>query len=125
LTALDGLRQLAWDGQVPLVVALFPVFDQPLDGNYSYLPLHRQVMEALRQRDIVATDLLAAYRGVDAARLAVVPFTDPHPNELAHRIASQHLADFLVEQELVPVTRQQRDRVELSLRPRKKMETGQ
>lgn len=125
LTALDGMRQLAWDAKAPLVVALFPVFDQPLDGDYSYLPLHRLVMNALRDRDIIATDLLPAYRGVAAVRLAVEPFTDPHPNELAHRIASQRLADFLVNEELVPVTGEQRDRVELSLRPRKRTETEQ
>lgn len=125
LTALDGLRQLAWDVEAPLVVAVFPVFDQQLGSSYSYRPLHLRVMAAMREREIVATDLLKAYRGVDATRLAVEPFTDPHPNELAHRIASQHLADFLVEQELVPVSREQRDRVELSLRPTKKARTEQ
>ena len=117
--ALDGFRQLAWDLEAPLVVALFPVFDQQFDAGYSYASLHETVMAALRQRDILALDLIEDYRGIDTERLAVVPFTDPHPNELAHRIASQRLAHFLVEERLVPISRQQRDRVELSLAPDK------
>ncbi|MCZ6728009.1 MAG: SGNH/GDSL hydrolase family protein [Acidobacteria bacterium] len=117
--ALDGFRQLSWEHNIPLAVLLFPIFDQQLDSSYSYRDLHRLVMNALRELDIPAVDLLPAYRGVDAVRLAVEPFTDPHPNELAHRIASQYLVDFLVREELVPITPTQRDRVELSL-PRRK-----
>lgn len=115
LEALDGFRQLGWDEKVPIAVAVFPVFDQQLDAGYSYRDLHTLVMAALAERDLPAVDLLPAYAGIDATRLAVEPFSDPHPNELAHRIASQYLADFLVRRELVPVTLEQARRVELSL----------
>jgi lysophospholipase L1-like esterase len=115
--ALAGFEALARGRQVPLVVTIFPIFDQQLDAGYSYRDLHQRVMAELRERDIRALDLLPAYRGVDAVRLAVEPFTDPHPNELAHRIASQVLADYLIEQELVPVGPSREAEVGLSLRP--------
>jgi len=115
--ALDGFRQLSREREVPLVSAVFPIFDQQLDHSYSYRDLHQTVMAAMEERDIPALDLLPAYRGVDATRLALEPFTDPHPGELAHRIASQHLAAFLVDQEVVPITQEQKAKFELFLRP--------
>lgn len=121
LAALDGFRQLSWDEKVPVVVAVFPVFDQQLDAGYSYRDLHAKVMAALAERDLPGVDLLPAYAGIDAVRLAVEPFTDSHPNELAHRIASQYLADELVQRGLVPITLEQERRLELSL-PRRQRE---
>lgn len=117
--AFDGFRQLAWEEKLPLVVAVFPVFDQQLDAGYSYRDIHETVMAALAEREIRAVDLLPAYTGIDAARLAVEPFSDPHPNELAHRIASQYLVDYLVRERLVPIPVEQLQRIELSL-PRRK-----
>lgn len=113
--ALDGFRQLAWEEKLAVVVAVFPVFDQQLDAGYSYRDLHTKVMAALAERDLPAVDLLPAYAGIDTVRLAVEPFSDPHPNELAHRIASQYLADHLVRQGLVPISVEQLERIELSL----------
>ncbi len=117
--ALDGFRELAWNRGVPLVAAVFPVFDQQIDEGYDYRDLHRLVMTELRLRDIPAIDLRHAYRGIDARRLAVDPFADPHPNELAHRIAAQTVARFLIENRLTPLDPQQAARLELSSpRPR-------
>lgn len=101
--ALDGLRGLASQWKVPVVAAIFPIFDQQLGPGYDYADLHELVGRALRERGFRTVDLLPAYRGVDAQRLAVEPFTDPHPNELAHRIASQALANYLLEKNLVPI----------------------
>jgi hypothetical protein len=47
-------------------------------------------------------DLLETYWGVDGRRLAVIPFTDAHPSELAHRIASDTILEFLIEKDLLP-----------------------
>lgn len=47
-------------------------------------------------------DLLEAYRGVDVYRLALVPYTDAHPNELAHRIAADFILDYLARARFVP-----------------------
>lgn len=101
--SLDTLRALASGWQAPVVAVIFPIFDQQLDGRYVYADLHRRIGAAMRERGFSSLDLLSAYEGVDAQRLAVEPFTDPHPNELAHRIASQTLAQYLLDEGLVPI----------------------
>jgi hypothetical protein len=52
--------------------------------------------------EIPVLDLLRTYRGIDARRLAVTPFTDPHPSELAHRIAADRLVKYLLKNGLIP-----------------------
>ncbi|MCB1035605.1 MAG: SGNH/GDSL hydrolase family protein [Acidobacteria bacterium] len=101
--AMDRLQSFAREEGAPVVAVVFPIFDQQLDGGYRYADLHRKVGEALAKRGFRVVDLLSAYRGVDAHRLAVEPFTDPHPNELGHRIASQVLAQYLLDEGLVPI----------------------
>jgi len=117
LSAFDDFQALAARRGIPLVAVIFPIFDQQLGASYSYRNLHTLAVGELEKRGIVTLDLLPAYAGIDAVRLAVEPFTDPHPNELAHRIASQQLAHFLVTEGLVPIDREQLQRIEFSLPP--------
>lgn len=115
LSAFDSFKALAERRGIPLVAVIFPIFDQQLDDGYSYRDLHALAASEFEKRGIPTLDLLPAYAGIDAVRLAVEPFTDPHPNELAHRIASQQLAHFLVTEGLVPIDRGQLQRIEFSL----------
>ena len=87
---------------VPVVLVIFPVFDSQLDDRYHYADLHRTVRRAGRKIGMQTLDLLPTFRGVDANRLANYPFTDPHPNELAHRMAADRIARFLLRKGLVP-----------------------
>ncbi len=102
LGALKRLRNLTHDRSIPLVLVVFPIFDSPMDDSYSYRDLHDKMREAGRSLEIPVLDLLEAYRGVDVYRLAVEPFADAHPNELAHRIAADAILDYLVRGRLVP-----------------------
>jgi len=115
--SLEELRQLAADRQARLVVAVFPIFDQQLDAGYSHRDLHATVMDELERLEIPALDLLPAYEGIDAVRLAVNPFVDGHPGELAHRIASQALTGYLVSNGFVPIDPRRLKAIELSLPP--------
>ncbi|MDX1385481.1 MAG: GDSL-type esterase/lipase family protein [Thermoanaerobaculia bacterium] len=87
------------DGSMALVV--FPVFDPRLAHDYPYADLHGIVADAGRSLRIPTLDLLPAYAGMDPRRLAVEPFSDPHPNELAHRIAAEAIAAFLQKESLL------------------------
>ena len=99
------LFQLFWDRieisdllaerRIPFVVALWPAFDSPIDDSYPYFWQHEQVMAMLQRLGIDAVDLRPLYDGVEPRRLVVTPFTDAHPNELAHRIAADFLADYV------------------------------
>lgn len=102
LRALESFRDLAHASSIPLVLVLFPVFDSPMSDAYAYADLHDKMREVGQSLGIPVLDLLEAYRGVDVYRLALVPYTDAHPNELAHRIAADAILDYLARARLVP-----------------------
>ena len=102
--AIAELREATEALGVPLVMVVMPVFDSQFDHQYRYRELHRKIARVARELEIPVLDLLATYRRVDARRLAVEPFTDPHPNELAHRIAADELTEYLLREGLVPAS---------------------
>lgn len=111
--ALRRMRVMAARRQIPIVVVVFPIFDSQLDGRYRYRDLHQLVLATAAELDIRAFDLLPIYEGIDARRLAVEPFTDPHPSELAHRLAADAILWYLVRQRLIPTPQAPRPQEEL------------
>lgn len=93
--ALQALHHHAATRGVPVVLVIFPIFDSQLDERYHYGDLHRTVRQAASRIGIATLDLLPAFDGVDARRLANHPFTDPHPSELAHRMAADRIGPYL------------------------------
>jgi hypothetical protein len=73
---------------VPLVVAIFPLFGNPLDAGYPFAELHERVGAAAAAAGAKVVDLLPAYRGLRWDLLVVDGVHDEHPNEIAHRIAA-------------------------------------
>ena len=102
LDALKSFRDLAHEKSIPMVLLVLPIFDSPMDDSYAYRDLHRKMREVGRSLGLPVLDLMEAYQGFDVYRLAVRPFTDAHPNELAHRIAADFILDFLARARLVP-----------------------
>jgi hypothetical protein len=101
--ALGRFQDYAVEHRIPLLVMVFPVFDGQVDEEYPYRAQHLQLEAAAAERGIAVLDLLRAFEGMDTRRLAVVPFTDPHPDEIAHRIAADELFDYLMERRWLPV----------------------
>ena len=93
VAALESIRDHLAERGIPLLVAVWPAFDAPFDDGYPYQLQHDQIMATLESLGIAAVDLRPLYEGVETRRLVVTPFTDAHPNELAHRIAADYLAD--------------------------------
>jgi lysophospholipase L1-like esterase len=77
---------------VPLVVAIFPLFGNPLDESYPFAAEHAKVAQAAAEAGARVVDLLPRYRGLDWRLLVVDGADDEHPNEIALRIASQAIA---------------------------------
>ena len=73
---------------VPLVVAIFPLFGNPLDDRYPFADIHARVGQVAAEAGAMVVDLLPFYRGVDWKLLVVDGADDEHPNEIAHRIAA-------------------------------------
>jgi lysophospholipase L1-like esterase len=81
---------------IRLLIVIHPIFDSQLDHRYRYRDIHETVVREAQELEIPVLDLLGHYEGIDARRLAVVPFTDAHPSELAHRIAADRILDFVL-----------------------------
>jgi hypothetical protein len=76
---------------VPLVVAIFPLFGNPLDESYPFRPVHEKVAAAAARAGGRVVDLLPVYEGLRWDVLVVDGARDEHPNEVAHRIAARFL----------------------------------
>lgn len=87
---------------VPLVVAIFPLFGNPLDEGYPFTAIHAEVARAAAAAGAGVVDLLPAYRGLRWELLVVNGAADEHPNEIAHRIAADTLLKAL--DDVVPWT---------------------
>jgi len=94
------LEELAREGEkseVPIGVVVWPHLGFPLDGRYPLTEIHRQVLWQLTRVRLQALDLLEAFRGADHYRLQAVPVYDPHPSEIAHRMAAEAIFEWLVD----------------------------
>lgn len=100
--AMAAFGAAAAEREVPLLLVIFPVFDSQLDDSYSYRRLHNKMTSAAHQMGIEVLDLLGGFRGMDGRRLALTPYTDPHPSELAHRVAADLIEGYLMNRGLVP-----------------------
>jgi hypothetical protein len=89
--ALRRMGGLCREKGVPFVVAIFPLFGNPLDDRYPFAEIHAKVGQAAGEAGAKVVDLLPAYRGLRWEMLVVDGVNDEHPNEIAHRIAANVL----------------------------------
>ena len=90
-TALKRMGERCRAHGVPFVVAIFPLFGNPLDERYPFTPIHEKVGRAAADAGARVVDLLPTYRGLRWDVLVVNGVDDEHPNEIAHRIAANVL----------------------------------
>ncbi len=90
--ALKAMGGMCRERGVPLVVAIFPLFGNPLDDGYPFADIHAKVGQVAAEAGAMVVDLLPFYRGVDWRLLVVDGADDEHPNEIAHRIAAQAIS---------------------------------
>ncbi len=86
--SLSAIGALGRERGVPVLVAIFPLFGNPLDERYPFADVHAKVAQAAAQAGARVVDLLPAYRGLRHELLVVNGDLDEHPNEIAHRIAA-------------------------------------
>jgi hypothetical protein len=91
--ALLTLRGDALRWKFRIVVAIFPVLWDL--GDYPLADVHKLVTDSFKSLGVEYIDLLDVFRGRDAESLWVHP-TDQHPNEIAHRLAAQRIAEYLL-----------------------------
>lgn len=86
------LKRDTLDWKARMVVVVFPVLWQ-LDA-YPLEDIHTKLATEFKRLGLESLDLLDAFRGKDAESLWVHP-TDQHPNEIAHTIAAEKIAEYL------------------------------
>lgn len=86
--ALLAMGAMCRERGVPFVVAIFPLFGNPLDEGYPFDEVHARVRQAAEKAGAKVVDLREVYRGLRWDILVVDGVDDEHPNEIAHRIAA-------------------------------------
>ncbi len=66
-------------------------------GRYPLQFAHDHIHEICDGLGVEYIDLLPAFRGTRPDRMQVIPGIDPHPSEIAHRIAAEAIVDYLLE----------------------------
>jgi lysophospholipase L1-like esterase len=100
-----GVRQIAEAckaAKVPLVSTVFPLFSYPLDSEYPFKEAHMVIHTELEANAVPYLDLFNAYKGIPSIRLTADPVRDPHPNEIAHRIAADEMYEWMKRKKILP-----------------------
>ena len=86
---LRRLGELSRIHDVPVLIAMVPVFDFSAKGAYPWEPIHREVMQTAAEQGLESVDLYEAFRGVPSGPFAHNVW---HPNGRGHAV----IADALV-----------------------------
>lgn len=78
-------------------VMIFPLLSAPFDKNrYPFEFAHESIHAQLEAFHIPYLDLLETFRGKQPVRMQAIPVVDPHPSEIAHRMAAETLLAWLL-----------------------------
>jgi hypothetical protein len=100
--SLLEIHEVCEEHDVPLLVAIFPFFVN-LDGDYPFQVIHDQVASVCREENIPYLDLRETFRPFHGPELWVHP-TDQHPNEKAHKLAAEAIAQKIRDEGWPPQT---------------------
>lgn len=79
----------------PIIVVIWPHLGLPMDHRYPFQQIHHSLAIAFNEEHIPYLDLFSAFKNLDFSRLQAIPAYDPHPSEIAHRIAAESIMDWL------------------------------
>jgi hypothetical protein len=90
---------------VRLVAVIFPLFSHDLhQDRYPFHRMHEIIRETMDRHGMRHFDLYRFYRDIDHTRLEAIPMIDPHPNEIAHRIAAESILFELLTNRVVDIS---------------------
>jgi hypothetical protein len=84
------------------VPVIFPLlsFDFSPD-RYPFQFAHEYIHRTCDDLGVRYLDLLPAFQGTSPARMQAIPDVDPHPSEIAHRIAAESIVTYLLDARLI------------------------
>jgi hypothetical protein len=83
-------------------VVIFPLFPYGWGDNYPFSYIHEKLHSVLEKAGLPYVDLLPHLKDLDHSSLEYIPYNDPHPSELADRIAAEALWQELMRSGLTP-----------------------
>lgn len=113
-TAIERIKLIAANSEVPLVATLIPMFNFPFEERYPFHEEHEKIAKLMKELTIPFVDTLRIFRDIPPERLQILPGRDSHPNEIAHRMIAEELYRKLRRWERIPayhvIQRQRRQR---------------
>ena len=106
--ALCALGEFSRSAGVPSGVVILPLFSFGFDDNYPFSDVHATLHGALEEAGLLYIDLFPFYRGLNRIRMEATPNLDPHPSEIAHRVAAQAIWSRLKKSRLLPPIKRSR-----------------
>jgi hypothetical protein len=100
--SMGRLVGLANESKTPIVAVVFPLFGMPMDEKYPFYPIHTKVKDLMTSLSVPNLDVSNIYEGIPLEHLQVIPGVDRHPNEIAHRMAAEHIYLWLEGQKMIP-----------------------
>ncbi|MEY4668091.1 MAG: hypothetical protein RL518_790 [Pseudomonadota bacterium] len=100
--SMTRLVELAKGSKTPIVAVVFPLFGMPMDEKYPFYPIHTKVKDLMTSLEVPSLDVSDIYQGIPLEHLQVIPGVDRHPNEIAHRMAAEHIYLWLEGQKMIP-----------------------
>jgi hypothetical protein len=88
------MAKVANNNHIPIVLFVHPILYNI--GNYPFEDIHQQVIRLADEHGYITEDLLPAFEGYDGRELWVHG-SDPHPNEIAHKLSGEYAAKKLIE----------------------------
>lgn len=114
--AVSVMKGMCNRQRATLVAVIFPLMSHDLrEGRYPFVENHERMATPFREEGVPVVDLLKAFTGMSPARMQAIPAIDPHPSEIAHRIAAEAVFDTLLHRDLVSKGYRPRLRKEHSL----------
>lgn len=100
--SIEQAADLCREADVPLVGMVFPLLSHDLRrGHYPFLRMHEAIRAVFTEAEVPLLDLLDTFYGMDPNRMQAIPNIDPHPSEIAHRMAADALLRYLVDEDFV------------------------
>jgi hypothetical protein len=100
--SMGRLVALAKESNTPIVSVVFPLFGLPMDERYPFYPIHAKVNDLMTSLSVPTLDVSEIYQGIPLEHLQVIPGVDRHPNEIAHRMAAEHIYLWLEGRNMIP-----------------------
>ena len=95
--AVAAMQQACAEKGVGLVVVLHPLLTESFElGIYPFEYAHEAIRNSLETQRVPLVNVLDRLRNVVPVRMTVIPSIDPHPSEIAHRIISEALFDYML-----------------------------